>query len=116
LLDDPGDQVIGTVGCFWTAKLHCTMELGYALAEPFWGRGLITEASRALLDHVFEVYAVERVQARCMVENSASERVMQKLGMTLEGTLRASLLRRGRFRDVQMYSLLRDEWERRKRG
>lgn len=116
LLDDPGEQVIGTVGCFWAAKLHCTMELGYALAEPFWGRGLIAEATAALLDHVFEAYAVERVQARCMVENTGSERVMQKLGMTREGTLRASLLRRGRFRDVHMYSVLRAEWEERRRG
>ncbi|HEY8505529.1 MAG TPA: GNAT family protein [Gemmataceae bacterium] len=116
LRDDPADRVIGTAGCFWASKPNLTMELGYALAEPYWGRGLVAEASALLLDHVFANYPVERIQARCMAENTASARVMQKLGMTYEGTLRSALLRRGKFRDLHYYSILRGEWEQRRKS
>ena len=87
------------------------MEFGYALAEPFWGRGLVVEASRALLRFVFTEYAVERLQARVFVGNDASERVLQKLGFTREGVMRRSVFRRGQWWDLIMYSMLRSEWE-----
>ena len=102
--------VIGTLGCFWCTRLNRTMELGYALGEPHWGKGIVVEACRALLDHAFAGYDVERIQARCMVENSASIRVLQKLGMTFEGCLRSSLFHRERFWDMNLFSMLRREW------
>jgi ribosomal-protein-alanine N-acetyltransferase len=109
LRSDPA-TVIGSVGCFWASRPNATMELGYALGEPHWGRGLVAEASRALLTYVFANYPVERVQARVVRENDASARVLAKLGFTYEGTLRHSLQRRGRAWDVQYYAVLRGEW------
>jgi [ribosomal protein S5]-alanine N-acetyltransferase len=109
--DDPQGLVIGSLGAHWASQPHGTMEFGYALAEPFWGRGLIVEASRALLRFVFTDYAVERVQARVLVGNDASERVLHKLGFTREGVLRRSLFRRAQWWDQAMYSLLRTEWD-----
>lgn len=111
LRDDPEGRVIGTVGCFWVSKPNMTMELGYALAEEHWGKGLVAEAARLVIGHAFAEFPLERLQARCVKENVPSERVMKKLGMTFEGTLRSSLLRRGKFQDLHMYSLLRGEWE-----
>lgn len=105
------DVVIGTVGCFVASPPFHTMELAYALAEPHWGQGLVVEAARAVRDFVFARYPVERFQCRCKSENRQSERVMQKLGLTREGVLRASLYHRERYVDMTYYAQLRAEWE-----
>ena len=109
LKTDP-TRVIGTVGAFWATRTNRTMEMGYALSEAHHGRGIMTEAARAVLAHVFAAYDVERVQAHCMAPNTASARVMQKIGMTFEGTLRSALCHRGTFWDMHMYSILRREF------
>lgn len=107
--EDP-TWVIGTIGCFWNKQSNRTMELGYALSEEFWGQGIVVEAARALLDYVFAAFEVERVQAHCFVENQASARVLEKLGMTLEGCHRSALFHRNRSWDLLMFSVLRSEW------
>jgi len=104
-------RVIGSLGCYWNSQKNRTMELGYALGEPHWGQGIISEAARALLAHVFATYDVQRVQAHCLAPNAASVRVMEKLGMTFEGRLRSALFHRGQFWDLLMYSILRDEFK-----
>ena len=106
----PDLRPVGACGCHWAAMQHQTMELGYWIAEPFWGKGLVVEACRAVLNLVFAEYVPERVQARVIEGNDASARVLAKLGFRDEGTLRRSLLRRGKFEDVRMFSLLRGEW------
>ena len=107
---DPDPRPVGACGCFWAAKPHHTMELGYWLGETFWGRGVTAEACRAVLTFAFAEYGPERIQARVIDGNHASARVLAKLGFRDEGTLRRSLLRRGNFEDVRMYAALRDEW------
>lgn len=110
---DPLKTMVGSVGTHWASQPNGTMELGFSLAEPYWGRGLVAEASRAVIGYVFAEYAVERLQAQVFVGNGASERVCQKLGFAREGVLRSLVLRRGRWWDIVMYSLLRAEWEQR---
>src|SRR5947209_2601402 len=83
-----GNVLIGGAGARWESKADACMEFGYWLAEPYWGRGLATEAARALVGHVFAAYPVERVQAHYIAGNAASGRVMEKLGMTFEGARR----------------------------
>ncbi len=102
---------IGSCGCFWSAEPNRTLELGYWIAEPFWGQGLAVEASRVLIDAAFHRDRPERLQARVISGNTASSKVLHKLGFRYEGTLRSALLRRGHFEDVMYYSLLRTEWE-----
>ena len=102
---------IGACGCFWVSQPNRTMELGYWVAEPYWGKGIAVEASRAVVAAAFKSHLPERMQARVIVGNDASSRVLEKLGFRCEGTLRNSLLRRGKFEDVLMYSVLRSEWE-----
>jgi ribosomal-protein-alanine N-acetyltransferase len=101
---------IGACGCFWTSHPNRTMELGYWIAEPFWGQGIAVEACRVLLNYVFADIQPERIQARVIVGNDASRRVLDKLGFCHEGTLRRALLRRDEFEDVMMYAVLRNEW------
>jgi ribosomal-protein-alanine N-acetyltransferase len=93
LKEDP-NQVVGTVGCFWISKQAKAMELAYAIAEEHWGKGLVAEASMAVMDYCFKEFSVKRIQARCKTENRASARVMEKLGMTYEGTLKAAVFHR----------------------
>ena len=72
---------------------HQTMELGYWIAEPFWGKGYVEEACRGVLAFAFAEYSPERMQARVIEGNDPSARVLEKLGFREEGTLRRSLLR-----------------------
>jgi ribosomal-protein-alanine N-acetyltransferase len=104
------ERVIGTCGLALAAH-HCRGELGYALARDCWGQGLATEAAAAVVRYGFEALRLHRVEARCLVDNHASERVMQKLGMTYEGTLRDCNLIKGEFVTLKVYSVLRPEWE-----
>lgn len=110
------NKVIGTVGCFWVSKSSKSMELAYAVAESYWGKGLVTEASEAVVDYCFKTFEINRMQARCKTENKASARVMEKIGMTFEGTLKSAIFHRNRFWDMHYYSVLKDDWNKQQRG
>jgi ribosomal-protein-alanine N-acetyltransferase len=110
LRNDPDPRMVGAVGCNWVSRPHRTMELGYWLAEHLWGRGIAAEAARAVVRFVFDTCLVERVQARVIVGNPASVRVLEKVGFKYEGTLRSAVFRRERFEDLMMFALLRSEW------
>lgn len=83
-----------------------TAEIGYVLAQPYWGRGLGTEAAGAAVRWAFGEGGFHRVQATCRPENVASWRVMEKVGLAREGLLRDHLLIRGRYRDSYLYAVL----------
>jgi ribosomal-protein-alanine N-acetyltransferase len=101
--------LIGCVGIHPVGETAHTVELGYWIAPAEWGRGVATEAAAATLKLAFDDERVNRVQARVIEGNLASDRVLLKLGFHLEGTLRQSLFRRSQFEDVRMYSLLRSD-------
>jgi [ribosomal protein S5]-alanine N-acetyltransferase len=105
------DELIGATGCRWASHPNRCMEFGYWLAEPMWGRGLATEAARALVSHVFSEYPIERVQAHFLEGNAASGRVLEKAGLRSEGVRRKALFHRERFWDLHGYAALRGEWE-----
>lgn len=105
--EDPDRKTIGSCGCFWVSCPHRTMELGYWLAEPFWGRGIVVEACRLLVEYTFAMMQPQRIQARVIDGNTASVRVLEKLGFAFEGTLRSAILRRGNFEDVHIFSRLK---------
>jgi [ribosomal protein S5]-alanine N-acetyltransferase len=71
-----------------------TAAFGYWLGEPFWGRGIATDAARTLADHALAGDEIRRLEATVFVANVASARVLEKCGFTLEGTLRAYYLDR----------------------
>ncbi|MFA6236408.1 MAG: GNAT family N-acetyltransferase [Bacteriovorax sp.] len=110
LKDDIEQKVIGCVGLMAASPKNRILELAYVLDEKHWGKGILVEASQCLLNYAFNHYALERVQARCKVENTQSARVMEKLGMKYEGTLRSSMLVKNKNWDLKMYSILKSEW------
>lgn len=110
LKDDPKQRVIGSVGLIPVNPKNRIYELAYALSEEHWGKGLVVEASKAVINYAFKHFAIERLQCRCDILNPQSSRVMEKLEMHHEGTLRASMYLKGRARDMEMYSLVRSDF------
>ena len=107
-------DVIGGVGLARGSDVHSrTWELGYWLAEPYWGRGIVTEAARMMTNWGFETLGedCQRIYGGAMGENEASARILQKVGFTYEGRLRASIWKHGKNSDQVMYSVIRSDWE-----
>ncbi len=94
---------------------HARGTLGYWVGVPFWGRGYATEAAEAVLAHAFGALGLHRVQATHLTRNPASCRVMEKLGMRVEGVERDQVLKHGRFEDLELHAILVDEWRARGR-
>ena len=84
-----GGALVGSIGC--QVEQH-TVTFGYCYARDAWGRGYATEAARALVPAWLAEPSVWRVQAYCDLENIASARVLEKAGLTREGTLRKHLV------------------------
>lgn len=104
------DRVIG--GCnLGIDREAATAELGYSIGPSWRGRGLASEAAGALLRYAFEEHDLAVVWARADAGNSASHRVLERVGMTLEGTRRGRVVHLGERRDERLYSVLREEWE-----
>jgi ribosomal-protein-alanine N-acetyltransferase len=100
------ERLIGTIGLTLT-RHHRRGELGYAIGRAWWGQGLATEAARAAIRYGFDELDLQRIEAHCLVDNLASERVMQKCGMTYEGTLRDYGYFKGAFRTLKVYAFVR---------
>ena len=91
-------------------------ELGYAIAKPHWGKGLMPEAVRAAVDWGFESLGLAKVYALIDLRHTRSQRVMEKLGMTREGVLRSHASVRGARIDVAAYGLVSEDWEQGRRS
>jgi len=103
-------KVIGTCGFVYWFPNHARAELAYAIAQEHWNQGLTTEGARAVVAFGFRTMSLNRIEARCEIPNVASARVMEKLGMTFEGILRQYQYVKGQYRDLKLYSILRQDW------
>lgn len=101
--------LLGAVGLM-LEPAHQRAEIGYWVAREAWGGGLCTEAARAVMAYGFETLGLERIHAHHFTRNPASGRVMQKLGMRHEGTLRGHVVKWGRREDIECYGILREEF------
>ncbi len=86
-----------------------TAELGYWLAEDYWGRGIMTQAVRQLCREGFSRWDIQRIHAEPFAHNAGSRRVLEKAGFSLEGVMRRGVFKRGQVCDFCMYALLREE-------
>ncbi|MEY8484974.1 GNAT family protein [Lachnospiraceae bacterium 48-21] len=104
------NTVIGSIGIFRQENIHRqTAELGYYIAEEYWGKGIMTEAVRQICEYVFRESDIIRIYAEPFVYNIASCRVLEKAGFQYEGTLRSNAVKNGKVMDMKMYSLLKEE-------
>jgi len=102
-------EVMGAIGLV-VDRTHNRAELGYWLGVPFWGKGYTTEAARAMLRFGFEELLLNRIFADVFSRNTASQRVLQKIGMKHEGTLRQQFRKWDEYVDVECYGVLRSEY------
>lgn len=102
-------KMIGTCGFVYWAPEHHRAEVGYALSRKYWNRGLMSEAIQELISFGFAHMDLNRIEARCNIANMGSERIMQKMGMTFEGTIREQLLIKGQFEDIKQYAILKKD-------
>jgi [ribosomal protein S5]-alanine N-acetyltransferase len=110
-IEHRGDRkLIGTLMLGWPNNGDGWADLGYAIHRAYWNRGLMTEALREVIRFAFTRTELNRVQAICEPENVGSCRALEKVGLTLEGTLREWQFYKGRHRDLRMYAALRREW------
>ena len=109
--DAESRRMIGTCGftCFDFAS--DAAEIGYVLHPDLRGRGLATEAVRAVLAFGFDELALHRISARYMIENERSRRLMERVGMTFEGVARESEKIKGAYRSIGRCAILRQEYE-----
>ena len=103
-----GGEAVGAIGIELRDDVyHRSAEIGYWLGEPFWGRGLATEAVRAATDYAFRTFDICRLEAGVFEWNPASARVLEKAGYTLEGRARLGVFKDGRLGDRLLYALVR---------
>jgi [ribosomal protein S5]-alanine N-acetyltransferase len=97
---------IGLEGVGVSGRKH-RGEVGYWLARPYWGRGIMPAAVRAVCRHAFDDMGLRKIIAHTFAGNDASARVLEKCGFVQEGFLRAHFEKDGRLIDVRLFGLMR---------
>jgi RimJ/RimL family protein N-acetyltransferase len=104
-----GDEAVGGIGYTLHEDIErVSAEIGYWLGEPFWGRGITTEALVALTAHAIREHGLTRVYAVPFDGNVGSCRVLEKAGFTCEGRMRRSAIKDGRVIDQLLYAYVVD--------
>jgi RimJ/RimL family protein N-acetyltransferase len=102
------NELIGGIGIDIQEDIfRYSAEIGYWLAEPFWGKGIITEALNLYSDYVFEKFNLVRLFAGVFDHNSASAKVLEKAGYKLEGRMVKAVFKNGKFYDQLLYAKIK---------
>jgi RimJ/RimL family protein N-acetyltransferase len=88
-----------------------TVEIGFLIDPAYQKKGYATEAARELIRYSFNELGMHRVIGHCLSKNLAACKVMEKLGMRLEGSFKEAVLLKGQWEDQNTYSILKDEWQ-----
>lgn len=100
------DRAVGSIGAFRQNNIHYrTAELGYYLAEEYWGQGIMTNAVRQLCEKLFAETDLLRIFAEPFTYNTGSHRVLEKAGFQLEGIMKCNAFKNGQVLDMTMYAL-----------
>jgi len=102
------DKLIG--GCRISKASEREGNLGYILNRHYWGNGYATEATKSMVEFGFKELGVHRIYTDCHPDNVRSIRVLEKVGMTVEGTRREYTIMHGEYSDMFLFSILEHEW------
>ena len=101
------DEAVGSIGFVLRPDVErVSAEIGYWLAEPFWGRGIATEALIAVTQYAIETHHLTRIYALPFAWNTPSCRVLEKAGYSLEARLRSSAIKDGQITDQMQYAYI----------
>lgn len=109
IIEKETNELIGLMAI----SIHSTFnrgELAYWVGKPYWGQGYGTEAGKAVLQYGFEVLKLNRIYAQSFTTNPGSWRIMEKIGLKYEGTLRQHVSRFGQYYDLAQYGILKEEF------
>ena len=109
IIEKKDGSKIGSIGYFLTTGN--LLEIGYSLIPSERGKGYCTEAAKILVDYMFLSKSIPRIQTHTDVRNVASQKVLEKTGFKKEGVVRRSIFFRGEWRNMILYSILREEWK-----
>jgi RimJ/RimL family protein N-acetyltransferase len=102
-------KAVGGIGFHRGTDVHrLTATIGYWLGEPYWGRGIATEALRAMTAYALASHDFERIEAHVFEWNIASARVLEKAGYTREARMRKRVTKEGRTADCFLFALIRE--------
>ncbi|QQE81429.1 GNAT family N-acetyltransferase [Alicyclobacillus sp. SO9] len=104
------NELAGVIGFHEVNWANKSSSLGYWLAEGFQGKGIMTEACRAMVSIAFEQYGLNRVEIRAAAENHKSRAIPERLGFKEEGRVRQSEWVNNHFVDHVIYGILKEEW------
>ncbi|WP_299985411.1 GNAT family protein [uncultured Pontibacter sp.] len=105
------EKEAGIIGYKAIDRVNSKLEIGYWLGEEFQGKGIMIRSCAALVANAFEQMRMNRIQVKVGVGNSKSSNIPKQLGFKLEGIERDGEWLRGRFIDLEVYSLLKREWQ-----
>lgn len=105
------NELIGSIGLkFNDDVLRYNAEIGYWLAEPFWGNNIVTSAVREMTKYAFDNFHINRIFAGVFEGNPASGRVLEKCNYKLEAVLRKAIFKENKYLDQYIYSILKEEF------
>lgn len=106
---DVDGRAVGSIGAFRQKNIHCrTAELGYYIAEEYWGKGIMTCAVRQLCEKLFAETDLLRIFAEPFSVNVGSRRVLEKAGFRLEGIMKNNAFKNGQVLDMALYAYTRN--------
>lgn len=103
------EQLIGAIGLH--DREDDKAELGYWIAIPYWNKGYVTEAARAVINFGFKDLEINKIYATHFLHNPASGKIMEKIGMEQEALLKQHVKKDGEYYDLAMYSIFKDSFE-----
>ena len=110
IYDKKHNRLIGTCGFHSFNELASRAEMGYELHEDYWRKGIMNEALNAIIKWGFNIFELNRIEALIYPSNLASEMLILKCGFTKEGLLRQYAFFREVYQDLNIFSLLKQEW------
>jgi len=103
--------VVGSVGVFRKDNIHrLTAEIGYYVAEEYWGKGVMTEAVKQACCYIFAHTDIVRIFAEPFALNLGSCRILEKAGFAFEGLMKKNAIKNGVLLDMKLYALLKEDY------
>jgi len=110
-LKENPEKYIGNCGLVSFSNSHQKAEIAYFIDKNEWGKGYATEVASFMIGYGFEKLYLERIYGHCMSRNSASRKVMEKIGFRFEGTLRHGIKKGEVFEDLDLLGMIRSDYE-----
>ncbi len=101
-------EAVGSIGLYLKSDVYRkSAEIAYWLAEPYWGKGIMSAAIKQICRYAFEKYDIVRIYAQPYAYNTGSCRALEKAGFVLEGIMKKSIYKNGQYHDSCMYALVK---------